>query len=445
MTGSPEPAPLPRPARDRRARLTAPAQDTGPAAKALAELAELEVAHEELHVVEEELRVQQEQVNQLLARYESERRWRGQLSALVPVGLAATDGNGKLLEANPAIARLLGVGLHRLPGKPLTLFVDREHVAEVRESLRALGSGQATDRRTMVTVRPRSGAELRAELFGFADTVAPRSADARVQWVLVQEDSATAAASDPGPREADDAGPPDVLGLATSFAQLTALPVQEEDRQRMLRRMATLVQSAVPAASWVSITLGSPLNPQRLGADSPEALGFDGLQVQAEEGPCWEAHRSVSVVIADDVRTDDRWPALARIAERSDVRSVLAVPVQDDEQSSGVLNIYSREPAAFGSANRRIGELAAAAVAGVLQNVAEREALRDLATNLERALTSRAVIDQAKGVIMARIGVDAEEAFARLVALSSRLNVKLRDLARLIVEGEGEAVITALT
>jgi AmiR/NasT family two-component response regulator len=69
--------------------------------------------------------------------------------------------------------------------------------------------------------------------------------------------------------------------------------------------------------------------------------------------------------------------------------------------------------------------------------------MKSLAANLERALTSRAVIDQAKGVIMARLGVDADDAFARMVNLSSRLNVKIRDLATLITEGHVDAVLRA--
>jgi 3-hydroxyacyl-CoA dehydrogenase len=125
------------------------------------------------------------------------------------------------------------------------------------------------------------------------------------------------------------------------------------------------------------------------------------------------------------------------------VRSVLAVPLQEEGRTTGVVNVYSGRPAAFGPVGRRIAELAAAAVTGILQTVAEREAMQQLATNLERALTSRAVIDQAKGVIMARLGVSAEDAFARLVKLSSRLNVKVRDLAALVVEGHVDAVLHA--
>src|SRR3712207_9474934 len=90
-----------------------------PPAAALDVLADLEVAHEELKVAEEEVRVQQEQIEALLSRYESERRWLSQLSGLVPVALAQTDGAGKLLDANPALAALLHVPLPRLAGKPL--------------------------------------------------------------------------------------------------------------------------------------------------------------------------------------------------------------------------------------------------------------------------------------------------------------------------------------
>jgi hypothetical protein len=207
--------------------------------------------------------------------------------------------------------------------------------------------------------------------------------------------------------------------------------------------MATLVRGAVPGADWVSITLGSPLEPQRLGSDSAEAQDFDGRQLRVQEGPCLSAYVSGTPVVSADVTRDERWPRLRAVAGEGAVRSVLAVPVRDGEDGAGVINIYGREPRAFGVAGRHIAELAAAAVTGVLESVAEREALRSLAANLERALLSRAVIDQAKGVLMARLGVDADEAFARLVALSSRLNVKLRELARLVVEGDADLVVAA--
>src|SRR5215210_2356602 len=71
------------------------------AERVMAQLADVEVAQEELRVAEEEMRSQQEQITQLLVQHETERRWRGQMTALVPVGLCATDGAGSLVDVNP--------------------------------------------------------------------------------------------------------------------------------------------------------------------------------------------------------------------------------------------------------------------------------------------------------------------------------------------------------
>jgi GAF domain-containing protein len=185
------------------------------------------------------------------------------------------------------------------------------------------------------------------------------------------------------------------------------------------------------------------MTPERLGSDSAQAQDFDGRQVQAGEGPCWEAYSFRTPVTTDDVTADRRWPVLARGAGAGAVRSVLCVPIHHDGGVTGVVNVYSGQVQAFDATGRRIGELTAAAVAGVLQNVSERESMRALAANLECALTSRAIIDQAKGMIMARLGVDADDAFARMVHLSSRLNVKVRDLAGLIVEGHVDDMLHA--
>jgi len=346
------------------------------------------------------------------------------------------------------------MGLHRLRGKPLVVFLAREDVKPFRAALRALGGGSATEHRQPVTVQPRQLPPERAHLFGFPETSDHRPSMARIHWVVVPESfadgvrTADAGTELPAPSDADAAAEQpipaaEVVGLAGALAELSALPVGADDRQRLLSRMATLVRSAVPAADWVSITLGSPAEPQRLGSDSAEAQAVDGWQAQAGEGPCLDAYVSGTLVVADDVTTDPRWPTLARLARTGAVRSVLAFPVRDDGKTIGGVNVYSGKIGSFGPAARRIGELATAAVAGILQNVAERESMKALADNLERALTSRAVIDQAKGMIMARLEVDADDAFARLVNLSSRLNVKVRDLAGLIVEGHLDAVMRA--
>ena len=404
----------------------------------MAELASVQVAYEELRVAEEELRAQQEQLTALLQQHDAEQRWRGQVTALVPLGLCVTDGNGALVEANPALATHLGTPLQRLRGKPLSVYLAVEDIPLFRSALRTLTSGAAPEHQLTVTLRPRHLPQERVQLLGFSE------AAGRVQWVVVPEDAPRSRTETPDGEAAELLIPAsDVVGLAAALTELSVLPAQAGDRQRLLGRMAALVRGAVPAADWVSITVGSPVEPQRLGTDSPEAQDFDGRQVRAGEGPCLQAYVSATVVLADDVTADPRWPALARLAPEGPVCSVLAVPVRQDATTTGVLNVYAGRKGAFGSADRRIAELSAAAVDGVLQTVAERESMQELADNLERALLSRAVIDQAKGIIMARLDVNADDAFARLVKLSSRLNVKVRDLAALIVEGHVDAVLRA--
>jgi GAF domain-containing protein len=419
-----------------------PPEDVGSLDAVLDQLARMDTATEELHVAEEELRVQHAQLQELIQRYETERRWRTHLSALLPLGLAVTDGHGKVLEANPALAGQLRVGLHRLRGKPLSVFLDPADARVFRDTLRDLASGAVAERRATITLRPRQDGGTRAELFGFTESPAPARSEARVQWILVPQASADGSAqpdaSSPSREE------PDSVGLAGALAAMSLLPTDESDQQRLLGRMAVLVRSAVPAADWVSITLGPPGEPQQLASDSVEAQEFDGVQLQAQGGPCWTAYDEGSAVLSPDVREDPRWPLLAKLAIDSPVRSVLALPVDVSGERRGVVNVYSTHRHAFGPSNRQIAELVAGAVAGVLQTVAERESLKRLSVHLEQALTSRATIDQAKGVLMAHLRIGPDEAFTRLVALSSRLNVKVRDLAALVVSGDSEAVLSAL-
>ncbi|RBY90829.1 ANTAR domain-containing protein [Blastococcus sp. TF02A-26] len=411
-----------------------------PGQRALEELADLSVAQEELRVAEAELAAQHEQIRAMLHRHEEERHWRTRLAALVPIGLCATDGTGRLVDVNPAFAEALGVAPHRLHGKPLSVYLDPADVPALRAAVRDLRTGHATERRLTVTITGRTGRPARHHLLGFADRVHDRPADARLQWVL----------GDPAPSEGPGevsaggaASPGESESLATALSELAALGLAEADRQRLLGRMAAVVRSAVPAADWVSLTIGAPASPRWQGSESPEAQAFDGAQLRAEDGPCWEAYATGSAVVTEDVTADGRWPRLRRIVAEGPVRSVLAVPVSAGGEHAGVLNLYARAGAAFGAPDRRLTTLVAGAVAGVLESVMERQALRDLAANLERALSTRAVIDQAKGVLMARLGVDADDAFARMVTLSNRLNVKVRDLATLVVQGHADEVIAA--
>jgi GAF domain-containing protein len=142
----------------------------------------------------------------------------------------------------------------------------------------------------------------------------------------------------------------------------------------------------------------------------------------------------------DDVRTEQRWPDYVAHAQETGVRSSLSVPLPYQGSSIGALNIYSTKPAAFATpaalgAAMETAEVVAIAVANAdaLWQVSEQ------ARNMRLAMESRAVIEQAKGVLMAQRHVTAEQAFEILREASQRYNRKLRDISRGIVESTREA------
>jgi GAF domain-containing protein len=138
------------------------------------------------------------------------------------------------------------------------------------------------------------------------------------------------------------------------------------------------------------------------------------------------------VVTSPDVGADERWPRLAHLLPDERV-SVVAVPVEVGQRLVGSLNVYGDsgplEPWVEDGA-----ELLAATLGAVFYELELSEELDKLGHDMQRALESRATIEQAKGIIMGQRGCGPEEAFALLAELSSRHERKLRDVAREIVD-----------
>ena len=134
-----------------------------------------------------------------------------------------------------------------------------------------------------------------------------------------------------------------------------------------------------------------------------------------------------------DMRADERWPRLAARLGDVTARAALAVPLRA-AGTDGCLNLYSEDHRLTDLASVATAEMLAVAVSAVLHENELKTELATLGDQLRTALESRAVIDQAKGIVMARQGCDADEAFKLLVRLSSTQNVKLRQVAALLVD-----------
>jgi len=157
----------------------------------------------------------------------------------------------------------------------------------------------------------------------------------------------------------------------------------------------------------------------------------DAIQYEVGEGPCLEALRQHQTFSTDDLLTEARWPRFSRrAAEETGVRSMVAFRLFADQETMGALNLYAKAPGAFTEDAVNMG-VVFAAHASVALNAAQTE------EELRAAIDTRDVIGQAKGILMARQHVTADEAFSILRKASQRLNLKLRDVAGTVAAQSG--------
>ena len=231
----------------------------------------------------------------------------------------------------------------------------------------------------------------------------------------------------------DSAGRRARLDLESSLGDLGALLVDRQPLQDTLRRVAEYTVSAIPGADGTGVTLLENRGPANVVASADFVQSLDTVQYALREGPCVAALASGRTHVIRSVHTDQRWPRFTARAAEHGVLAVLSLPLQVRGATRGALNVYSRVEGSFDAPAVRIGELfavPAAVTAATAQVLADSQRLAD---NLGEALRSRAVIDQAKGILMALHGCDADRAFELLREASQTSHRKLRDVAQEIV------------
>jgi GAF domain-containing protein len=162
------------------------------------------------------------------------------------------------------------------------------------------------------------------------------------------------------------------------------------------------------------------------------AADLDRIQDTAGEGPCVQAIATGKTVWVTDLATAP-WPAWRDAALGYGLRQVLSLPLIGRTEPLGALNMYSTSTVPFNDEDRDAVHTFAIHATGALMVAVRLAQLAELTGHLETALESRGVIDQAKGVLMAENHCTADEAMAILRKASQNRNVKLRDLASLIV------------
>ncbi|MGY1773857.1 ANTAR domain-containing protein [Blastococcus sp. SYSU D00813] len=222
--------------------------------------------------------------------------------------------------------------------------------------------------------------------------------------------------------------------METLLRELSRVVLADRDLGDVLEEITSIASRGIPGAESTSTTLIRDGKAYTAAYDGEMSLAADELQYERGYGPCMDAGQGGVVLRIDDMRTEQRWPDYtARVLEVG-VRSSLSVPLPYQGGVIGALNVYSSRPGAFSSpesvtAGTDVAEVVAVAIA----NAEAHHQLGEQARHLRIAMESRAVIEQAKGVLMAQQGVDTDQAFEILRAASQRANRKLRDVAAGVV------------
>jgi GAF domain-containing protein len=233
--------------------------------------------------------------------------------------------------------------------------------------------------------------------------------------------------TEPGPR----------ITSHDALEQLAGMALSEHSLHSVMQTVCDLTKQVLPGEIETSISLLVADKATTMVYTGQLALDLDEAQYGRGYGPCLHAAGTGEPVEVDDARTDPRWSDYMQRAVEHRSLSSLSVPLGSPQQMGAALNIYGREAGAFDEDSRRIGRQFARFAGIAMANMHAYQSAREVADNLQLALESRSVIEQAKGILIERYKITSDEAFKLLAQASMGVNRKLRDVAdHLVATGE---------
>jgi GAF domain-containing protein len=211
--------------------------------------------------------------------------------------------------------------------------------------------------------------------------------------------------------------------LAAHLTRIARMLQQQGGEQETMDAIVHAAVGTVPGAEHAGIMTvlrRSEIRTVATTGDLP--CDVDQAQLEAGQGPCLTALYDEKIVSVPDAERDGRWPLFAKRAVKLEVASMLSFQLFVENDDLGALNLYAGEVNAFSDESEHVGSLFAGHAAIALATAQERRHLGD-------AVQTRDLIGQAKGILMERHGLDADQAFAALTRVSQLTNTKLRDIA----------------
>jgi GAF domain-containing protein len=225
-----------------------------------------------------------------------------------------------------------------------------------------------------------------------------------------------------------DTGTAEKSLLAEVLSALARDLEEQDDPDTMLCAIVAAAVDLIPGAEEGSISLVAARRTITSRAPIGELpVSVDAIQEEVGQGPCLDAAYEQQTVRVNNLATEERWPAFARRASAIGAASMLAVQLYVEGDNLGALNLYARIPDAFTDESEQVGLLFAAHAA--IAYVGARNAAQ-----LTRAVSSRDLIGQAKGILMERYKISGDRAFLVLSRASQASNRKLHEVVAELVE-----------
>lgn len=222
---------------------------------------------------------------------------------------------------------------------------------------------------------------------------------------------------------------------AQTLEEMSSFLVTDGSLEELLQQVLELTAAAVSGCAAVSVTVVDADGSYTTAAHSDEvASEIDQLQYDLGEGPCIDSLETGRHHHLEALSEERRWPRFADAVRDRGFGSVLSVPLNAAGRRVGALNIFAVEEHGLTEDDLRLATQIAGPAASTVANAAAYRHATRLAAQLQEALTSRAVIEQAKGILAYREGCTTEQAFELLRRASQETNRKLRDVARQVVD-----------
>jgi ANTAR domain/GAF domain len=218
--------------------------------------------------------------------------------------------------------------------------------------------------------------------------------------------------------------------LADRAAALLSLAAASEERS--LSQLTVLAASQVPGCAAANVTVWRDGELAGQAASHPEPAQLVAVQLACGRGPLIDAVTNGERVICADTLTETRWPEFTAAALRIGVRSSVALSYRGAVVI--VLTLFGLRPRALDADQLQLAELLVAYGGALVGAVSDYDDTRRVAAQLKDAAESRAVVDQAKGILMHALSCSADDALARMREVSQRSNLRATEVARRVID-----------